>query len=70
MFGANARIVQPGGDGMNIAGLAVFVLHDVAEAAVQNAGRTVGERRGVTARFAAAATGLDAQQLHTFVIDE
>src|SRR5262245_19989630 len=42
VFGADAGIVETGGNGVNVARLAVFVLHDVAVAAVQNAGQAVG----------------------------
>ena len=55
---------------MDVGGLAVFVLQDVGEAAVQHAGLAVAERGGVLAERGAAAAGFDADQFHGFVVDE
>ena len=63
VLGADAGIVEPGRDRMHVARLAVFVLHHVAEAAVQHAGLAVRQRRGVIARLVRAAAGFDADQL-------
>ena len=49
---------------VHVAGLAVVVLHHVAEAAVQNAGTAEAQRRSVLARTGATAAGLDAHQAH------
>ena len=63
-------IVQAGGDRVDVGGLAVVVLQDVAEAAVQHAGAAEAERGGVVARLVGAAAGLDAHQLDARVVDE
>ena len=55
---------------MDVAGLAVVVLHHVAEAAVEHAGLAVAERGGVVAGLRAAAAGLDADELDLVVLDE
>ncbi len=38
VLGPDARIIEPGRNGMDVTRLAVVVLHHVAEAAMQNAG--------------------------------
>ena len=48
---ARARIVQPGGDRVHVGRLAVVVLKDVAEAAVEHAGPAEAERGGMVARL-------------------
>src|SRR5262249_9491326 len=63
VFGADAGVVQAGGDRMYRGSLAVLVLQDVAETAVQHAGLAVAQRRGVVAGAAPAPARLDADQL-------
>ena len=53
---------------MDVGGLAVVVLEDVGEAAVQDAGLALGEGGGVLAEGAAAAAGFDADELHGAVV--
>ena len=60
VFGADAGVVQAGGDGVDVGGLAVFVLQDVGEGAVEDAGAAVVEGGGVLAEGGAAAAGFDA----------
>src|SRR5207302_1132010 len=69
-FGADARIIEAGGNGVNRGGLAVVVLQHIAVAAVQDAGRAETERGGVVAKFAGPATGLDADQFDLAIFDE
>src|SRR4051794_30457501 len=57
VFGADARIVEAGRHRVHVAGLAVIILHDVAIAAMEDAGLAVTERSGVVARFIAATAG-------------
>ena len=66
----DARIVEAGRDRMHVARLAVFVLHDVAVAAVQHAGLAVGQRRRMIARLGRSAAGFDADQFDLRVFDE
>ena len=49
VFGAYAWVVQAGGDGVDVGGLAVFVLEDVRECAVEDAWFALGEGGGVLA---------------------
>ena len=67
VFGADAGIIESGGNGMNVGGLAVVVGEDVAEATVEYAGLAGRERSGVFARRGAAAAGLDADEANGFV---
>ena len=55
---------------MDIRRLAVGILEDVAETAVQYAGLAVAERGRVAARHRPPAARFDADQLHARVIDE
>ena len=70
VFGADAGVVEAGGHRVDVAGLAVVVLHHVAVAAVQDAGLAVAERGGVVAGLRAAAAGFDADEGDFFVFDE
>jgi len=49
VLGADAGVVEPGRAGVDRGGLAIGVLQDVAEAAVEDAGVAEGERGGVVA---------------------
>ena len=55
---------------MDVLGLAVVVLEDIAEAAVQHAGPALGQARGVFAGLEPSAAGLGADQLDLGVVDE
>ena len=70
VLGADARVVEAGGHRVDVARLAIVILHHVAEAAVQHAGLAVAERGGVVAGFRAAAAGFDADESDFFVLDE
>ena len=70
VFGADAGVVEAGGHRVDVARLAVVVLHHVAVAAVEDAGLAVAERGGVVAGFRAAAAGFDADERDLFVLDE
>ena len=70
VLGPDAGIIQAGRDAVHVARLAVFVLHHVAVAAVQHAGRTVRQRRGMIAWLRRSAAGFDADQFDFFVLDE
>ena len=60
VLGADAGVVEAGADGVDIGGLAVFVLEDVGHHAVQDTGFSLGESGGVLTEGAAAATGFNA----------
>src|SRR4051794_30869900 len=60
VFGADAGVVEAGGDAVDVGGLAVVVLEDVGECAVEDAGLALGEGGGVLAEGGAAAAGFDA----------
>ena len=71
VLGADAGVVEPGGDRVDVLGLAVVVLEDVAEAAVEDAGPALAS--GSTACSPAvgpAAARLGADQLDLGVVDE
>ena len=55
---------------MDVVGLAVVVLEDVAEAAVEHARAPLGEAGGVLAGGRPPAAGLGADQLDRLVLDE
>ena len=67
MFGADARIIQASGDRMRLGDLAVCILQQIGFVAVEDAGATARQRRGmflvetVTRRF-------NAQHCHVFVV--
>src|SRR5690606_34713347 len=66
----DARVIQPGRDRVRRRDLASLVLEEVAHRAVQDAGPSGGERRGVAPRLEPRARGLDADQLDTRLVDE
>src|SRR5713226_3689067 len=76
VLGANGRIIEPGGDGMRRGNLSVFVLQNICVSALQDAGarsgKTLmrGKASGVFAKFAAAATGFDADHLYISIAEE
>jgi hypothetical protein len=49
VLGADAGVVEAGGDAVDFCGLAVVVLEDVGEAAVEDAGLALCEGGGVLA---------------------
>ena len=60
VFGADAGIVEAGGHRVDVARLAVIILHDVTVTTMKDAGAAVAEWGGVVARFWAATAGFDA----------
>lgn len=42
VFGSDTWIIETSGDGVHVAGLTIFILHDIAIAAVQNARVSMG----------------------------
>ena len=70
VLGPDARIVEAGGDRVGLLDLPVLVLQQQRIAALQHAGRAVGERRGVLAEARAAAARLDADDLHAAIRHE
>ena len=70
VLGADARVVQTGARWSGTPGLAVVVLHEVAEGAVQDPGRAGREPRRVAAGLDALSPGLDADEPHVGVVDE
>ena len=63
VLGADARVVEAGGDRVALDGLAVLVLQDEGAGAVEDAGQPAGDRRRVPAGLDAVAAGLEAEQL-------
>ena len=70
MFRSDARIVEPGGDGMAVQNLPVLCLQQVGPVAVQHAGLAAGQGRAVLAGFDPVAGGLDADDADVVVIQE
>src|SRR4051812_16076076 len=71
VLGAAARVVEAGGDRVRLEDLAVPVLHERGERAVQPpAPPTGGQRRAVAAAVEPLAARLDADQRHLAVADE
>src|SRR4051812_20832907 len=70
MFGADTGVIQAGGAGGNVGGLAVVVLEDVAERAVEDAGLADGEAGGVVAEGRGSAAGFNADEFYRRVVDE
>ena len=70
VLGADAGIVEAGGDRVGLRDLAVVVLQQVGAVAVQHAGPAAGERGGVLARSKPVAGRLDAVDLDLAVVEE
>ncbi len=70
VFGADAGVIETGGDGVNVSSLAVGVLEDVAEGAVKDARVAHGEGGGVLAETASASAGFRAVEFDSGVFDE
>ena len=70
VLGADARVVQAGGDRVRLLGLAVGVLQHEGAHAVQHAHLAGGDGRGVPAGLQAVAAGLEAVQGDVGVGDE
>ena len=68
---ADARVVEAGGDRVRLEDLAVLVLHDRAERAVQHAAAAAErQRRAVAAGLDPVARALDADQCDAGVVEE
>ena len=70
MLGADAGVVEAGGDRVRLVDLAVRVLEQVGAVAVQHAGAAAGQRGGVLAAVEAAAGGFDAEHPDVGVVEE
>ncbi len=70
MLGADAGIVEPGGDGVRLLHLPLLVLQDLRVAAVQHPRPAALQRRPVSRRLQPLPRGLDAHQLHPRIGDE
>ena len=70
VLGADAGVVETGGDRVDIQRLTIVILQHVAVAAVQDAFHSVGERAGVVAGVWAAASRFDPGEGHGAVLDE
>ena len=64
VFRTNTGVIQASAAGMNIGGLAVIVLQDIRQGAVQNTRTACTETGGVLPEGGAAPAGFDADQLH------
>ncbi len=64
VLGTHARVIEPGGHRVHVARLAIFILHHVAEAAMQHPGAAVGQRRRVFAGVVAPPARFDADEFH------
>ena len=69
-LGADAGVVEPGGDAPRLVDLAVRVLQEVRLRAVQDALLPAADRRGVAAGLHALAAGLRAEERDGRVVDE
>ena len=70
VLGADARIVEAGGDRVGLGDLAVVVAENVRPRAVQDADPAARQRRGVAGGVDPVARRLDAEELHRLVGDE
>ena len=72
MFGAHRGVVQSGGDGVGVQGLAFLVLQQIGLGTLEQAdlARARSEAYGVLAGFGAVAAGLIAVQTHALVVQE
>ncbi len=70
VLGADARVVEAGGNRMRVGDLAVFVLQEEGAVAVQHARGAAGHAGGVLAGVDAVAGRFDADDLHALVIEE
>ena len=70
VFGANAGVVQTGGDRVGVGDLTVTVLQQVGAVAVQHAGRAALQAGGVLAGVDAVTGRFHADHLHLGVIEE
>lgn len=70
VFRTDAGVVESGGDGVDVTGLSVVVLHDVAEAAVENTFLSEGERAGMIAGLRAASSCFDTGEADGFVFNK
>ena len=70
VLGADARVVEAGRDRVRLEGLAVLVLQEVAARAVQDAGATAFDRRGVPFGVDAVAGRLEPVELDRRVVEE
>ena len=66
----DARVVEPGGDGVCLDDLAVLILQDVTPRPVEDAFLALYERCGVLGPVQAVASRFNADDLDTFVRDE
>src|SRR3546814_16960442 len=69
MFGADAGIVESGGDAVRLGDLTVLVLEQIGFVAVEDAGAAAGEAGGV-APVEPFARGLDADDLDPRIVEE
>src|SRR6185503_5903881 len=70
MLGADARIVEAGGNRMGSLHLSIFILEHVAEAAMKHARMTRGERGSVLAGSQPFSRSFDPDQLHCHVVEK
>ena len=70
MLRSNPRVIQPCGDRVNSQGLAIIVLEDIAEAAMQDTRTPLRQAGGMLARPETPASGLGSDQLDLGVRDE
>ena len=70
VFGADAGIVEASRDAVDVGGLAVFVLQDVGERAVKDAGPAGAQGGGVLAKVGAATAGFDADEFDRRIAGE
>src|ERR1700722_4460796 len=70
MLRTHARVVQTGGDGVRLLDLAILILKQHGETAVQNAGAAEGQGRGVAPGAPPTSPGLDSDDFDTRVRHE
>src|SRR5262245_15688518 len=70
MLRPDAGVIEAGRTGMNVGGLSVGILQDVAEAAMQDAGFAIAQRGGMAAGRRPAAPGFDADNFDRAISDE
>src|SRR5215471_3710941 len=70
MLGSNTRVIESGGNGVRRVHLSGFILQEVTQRSVQNAGPSARERCRVMSGVESFAGRFDADELHVAVVDE
>ena len=70
MFGANARIIEPGRNRMAFDNLAVIILQKISAVAMQNARQPAGERGRMIGCVEPQPTGFNADNANVIIVQK